>query len=456
MNSEPPSPAPGRRERAVDVLVVGAGPAGLALASRLAGTGTANGTVDVEVVDREDEPGGVPRHCLHPGFGLRDLRRPMTGPAYALHWTDAALRAGATVRTGVTVTGWSDVVGPATGAGPLTVDVTSPAGLERITARAVVLATGARESPRSARLVPGTRPAGVFTTGELQRTVAPRRRPVGRRAVVVGAESVSYSAVRTLRQAGVDVVAMVTELPYHQVSPATAGDARLRHGVPLLVGARVGELLGRERLSGVVVRHRDGRSATVACDTVVFTGDWIPDHELVRRGGITLDRATRGPAVDGSFRTDRAGVFGIGNLLHAVEPASTAAREGLLAAGPVLRHLRDGARPAAWVPVQVDAPLLWIAPNRIDPADPRVATGGFTLRTEDRLGPLSSLVVSRGGRVLHRQRLVRGAVPNRTLRLSAAWTAKVRAETRTVEVRAAARGAEATPDDTPVRISVER
>ncbi|MCI3222634.1 FAD-dependent oxidoreductase [Streptomyces sp. NP-1717] len=443
MNSEQPPAAtgraPGRRERAVDVLVVGAGPAGLALASRLAATGSAG----VEVVDREDEPGGVPRHCFHSAFGLRDLGRPMTGPAYALHWADAAVRAGATLRTGVTVTGWSDTAGQA--AGPLGVEVTSPAGLERITARAVVLATGARERPRSARLVPGTRPAGVFTTGELLRTVRGRRQPVGRRAVVVGAESVSYSAVRTLREAGVEVAAMVTELPYHQAGPVTALDARLRRGVPLLVGAWVGELLGRGRLSGVALRHRDGRSTTVACDTVVFTGDWIPDHELARRGGVTLDRATRGPAVDGSFRTDRAGVFAVGNVLHAVESAGTAAREGLLAAGPVLRHLRVGARPAAWVPVETDAPLLWIAPNRIDPADPRVATGGFTLRTESRLGPWSSLVVSRGGRVLHRRRLPWGAVPNRTLRLSADWTG----DACTGDAWAGSGGE-------PVRISVER
>ncbi|WP_405846456.1 FAD-dependent oxidoreductase [Streptomyces niveus] len=437
MTHEQPTSPTGRRERAVDVLVVGAGPAGLALASRLATTGG----VGVEVVDREDEPGGVPRYCLHAGFGTRDPRRPMTGPAYALHWADAAVRAGATLRTGVTVTGWSD--GPPTDppTDPLAVDVTSPAGLERITARAVVLATGARERPRSARLVPGTRPAGVFTTGELQRTVRLHRRPLGRRALVVGAESVSYSAVRTLREAGVEVVAMVTELPHHQVSPATALDARLRHGVPLLVGARVGELLGRGRLSGVVLRRADGRSTAVACDTVVFTGDWIPDHELARLGGVTLDHATRGPAVDGAFRTDRAGVFAVGNLLRGIEPAGTAAREGQLAAGPVLRHLTDGAAPATRVPLQVDAPLRWITPSRLDPADPRVATGGFILRTETRLAPWSSLVVSRAGSELHRQRLVRGAPPNRTLRLSATWTTRVRAEDR---------------DAGPVRISVER
>ncbi|MYS10804.1 oxidoreductase, partial [Streptomyces sp. SID6041] len=81
---------------------------------------------------------------------------------------------------GVSVTGW---------AGPLTLDVTAPTGLERVRARAVVLATGARERPRGARLVPGSRPAGVLTTGELQRLVlrfGARPGRIERRAVVVG------------------------------------------------------------------------------------------------------------------------------------------------------------------------------------------------------------------------------------------------------------------------------
>ncbi|NEC09109.1 oxidoreductase, partial [Streptomyces sp. SID7909] len=78
--------------------------------------------------------------------------------------------------------------------GPRTLDATGPGGLERITARAVVLATGARERPRAARLVPGTRPAGVYTTGELQQSVHLHHQPIGTRAVVVGDEPVGLAA----------------------------------------------------------------------------------------------------------------------------------------------------------------------------------------------------------------------------------------------------------------------
>ena len=170
----------------VDALVVGGGPAGLAAATALRGAGAGH----VVIIEREDEAGGTPRLCAHTGFGLRDLRRVLSGPAYARRWVERAAAAGVDIRTRAMVTGWS---------AQARAEVTGPRGLLEIDARAVVLATGARERPRAARLVPGTRPAGVFTTGQLQQWVHRERLPVGRRALVVGAEHVSYSAVLTLR-----------------------------------------------------------------------------------------------------------------------------------------------------------------------------------------------------------------------------------------------------------------
>ncbi|MFF9062031.1 NAD(P)/FAD-dependent oxidoreductase [Streptomyces sp. NPDC014882] len=403
--------------REVDVLVVGAGPAGLAAAARLAAAGAGR----VEVLDRERQPGGTPRHCAHGGYGT--LLRPLTGPAYARLLVTAAGRAGATVRPGVTALDW---------AGPLSLHTVGPGGPETLTARAVVLATGAHERPRAARLVPGTRPAGVHTTGELQRAVHLHGQHVGTRAVIVGAEDVSYAAAGTVRAAGATVVAMLTEHARPQTAAARAADTRLRHGVPLLTHTTVAELLGHGRLSGVRVRHRDGRTAVLPCDTVVFTGDFVPDHELARRAGLSIDPGTRGPAVDGALRTSRPGVFAAGSLLHPAESAATAARDGAHAAAAVLDHLTgtgtrthmgtgtgtETGRPPA-VPLTVAPPLRWIAPNRVTPAD-RLP---YVLRTATEL-TRPVLYVVQNGRVLHRERL-RGALPNRTLCLPADWTRRV-------------------------------
>lgn len=387
--------------RQVDVLVVGAGPAGLAAAARLAAAGVDR----VEVLDRERQAGGVPRHCAHGGYGT--WLHPLTGPAYARLLVTAAQSAGAVVRTGVTALDW---------AGPRSLRTVGPGGPETVEARAVVLATGGRERPRSARLVPGTRPAGVLTTGELQQAVHLFGQRVGERAVVVGAEDVSYAAAATLRAAGATVVAMLTELPRPGTGPARAADSRLRQGIPLLTDTTVTELLGRGRLSGVGVRHRDGRTAVLPCDTVVFTGDFVPDQELARRGGLALDPGTRGPAVDGSLHTSRPGVFAVGSVLHAVESAATAAREGTHAAAAVLETLAGAEHPHG-VPVLVAPPLRWITPNRVTPADRGLP---YLLRTTVPLTrPL--LQVTQDGRTLHRRRLLR-ALPHRTLALTAGWT----------------------------------
>ncbi|MFH8337074.1 NAD(P)/FAD-dependent oxidoreductase [Streptomyces sp. AM6-12] len=437
--------------RHTDVLVVGAGPAGLAAAARLAAAGAGR----VEVLEREERPGGVPRHCAHGGFGT--WTRPLTGPQYARLLTAATERSGALIRTRTTVLGWQVGSGPGTtvsgghiGSAPganvlLTV---GPDGPETLAARAVVLATGARERPRAARLVPGTRPAGVYTTGELQQAVHLFGQHIGTRAVVVGAQDVSYAAARTVRTAGAEVVALVTEDPRARTSRVRARSARLVQGIPLLTGTTVTELLGHGRLSGVRVRHRDGRTTVLPCDTVVFTGDFVPDHELARRGALDLDPGTRGPAVHTALHTSRPGVFAAGSLLHAVEPAGTAAREGSRAAGAVLDHLAGAPWPRPGIPVTVAPPLRWITPNRIDPdrvnperADPQRARPAappppHLLRTDAPL-PCPVLYVHQNGRLLHRARLGPGtAQPHRALRLGVSWHGRVDPEGGEVRVSA--------------------
>ena len=224
----------------VDVAIVGGGPAGLSAALELRRRGIGR----VLVLEREAVAGGVPRHCAHQGFGLRDRHRPQSGPRYAASLVEAARRAGVDLRTSTTVTSLE----------PGRLSLSSPSGLGVVEATALLLATGARERPRAARLIPGDRPAGVLTTGQLQQLAAAGL-PVGRRALVVGAELVSFSAVLSLRHAGVEVVGMLSEHPVHQAPRGAATAARLGFGVMLRTSTRLVEIRGRSRVREVVVEH---------------------------------------------------------------------------------------------------------------------------------------------------------------------------------------------------------
>ena len=221
--------------------------------------------------------------------------------------------------------------------------LTSGRGVETVRAAAVLLATGCRERPRAARLIPGDRPAGVMTTGELQQRVYLGHERLAGRALVVGAEHVSFSAAATLAHAGARVVALVTEHERQQSYAAFRLGAALRWRVPVWTGTAVSRLAGRGRLAGVEVADvRTGAARFVPCDTVVFTGDWIPDHELARLAGLAMDPGTRGPVVDTRLETSAPGVFAAGNLVHAAETADVAALSGRHAARHIAAALGVG------------------------------------------------------------------------------------------------------------------
>jgi thioredoxin reductase len=391
-----------------DVLVVGAGPAGLSAAIEL----RARGVQRVVVVEREAQAGGVPRHCHHTGFGLRDLHRSLAGPRYADELCRRATASGVRILTGTTITSLENN-GDAR--------ATNASGLHVITSRAVLLASGARERPRSARLVAGDRPPGVFTTGQLQQWVNVKNLPVGSRALVIGAEHVSFSAMLTLRHAHVRTVALVTDLENQQSVASYAFAARMLFGVPVWTRTRVIAINGHERVREVVLEDVATRKRRVeAVDVVVFSGDWIPDNELARRVGVEIDPGTLGPASDVGGRTSVASIYAAGNLVHPVETADVAALRAREVARVLAEDLKRGPSSSLFeqIALRVEAPLLWVWPNRVERAAPvsRLALRAKAF-SESRL-----LVARQAGEEIARERVGK-VVPNRALSVEGAFLA---------------------------------
>jgi thioredoxin reductase len=392
-------------------VVVGGGPCGLAAAIELRRLGIE----PVTVLEREREAGGIPRHSDHTGFGLRDLRAVLTGPRYAERYRELATQADVEFEAETMVTGWEGARG---------LKVTGPQGRREIEPPAVLLATGCRERPRSARLVPGSRPAGVMTTSTLQQLVHLRGERIGKRAVIIGAEHVSFSAVATLAHAGASVAGLVTELPKHQSLAAFRAGAAVRYRAPVWTRTAVTDIRGAERVESVELTELDsGRTREVDCDLVIFTADWIPDHELSVMAGCELDPGTLGPLVDPGFRTTRPGVFAAGNLVHPAETADLCALDGRHAAGPIAAFLRGAGEWPAHIRLAARSPLAWVVPNLLVGTGHPPPRDRFLLRSRGILRR-PRITVRQDRRVLWSGRL-RRLIPGRSAHIPARWSAAV-------------------------------
>jgi hypothetical protein len=224
----------------------------------------------------------------------------------------------------------------------------------------------------------------------------------------------------TLAHAGADVVALVTDQPRQQSYAAFALAAAARWRTPVWTSTALRRVSGRGRLDGVELADlRTGAVRFVGCDTLVFSGDWIPDHELARLAGAEIDPGTLGPAVDTALETSVPGLFAAGNLVHAAETADVAALGARHAARHLAAALRPGPPPRPQrIPVTVTAPLRWISPNAIRVGGPPPPRGLFLLRSEA-FQRLARLEVRQGDRVLGTARA--RLVPERPVHLDAGW-----------------------------------
>ncbi|WP_372019055.1 NAD(P)/FAD-dependent oxidoreductase [Tistrella mobilis] len=381
-----------------DVVVIGAGPAGLAAATELR-----RQSVDrVLVLDREAEAGGIPRHCAHSPFGLREFRRLLTGPAYARRLVGTAAAAGVAIRTRTTVVAIRP--GSAPGSGP-ELDVSTPeAGLGVIRARRVLVATGVRETSRAQRLIGGTKPGGVLSTGALQGLVHLDHLKPFSRPVVLGTELVSFSALITCIQADIRPVAMI-EPGQGTVARWPAALLPRLLGVKLLTGTGLRTIEGRDRVTAVTLRDADGAERVIETDGVVVTGGFRPEATLFAGSHLERDPRTGGPVIDEFGRCSDPTVFAAGNLLRPVETAGWSWREGRRTGRAIALDLA-GRLPAAGglAVVVAGAPLCFALPQLIAGGRPGLRVHDhIQFRVDSRVA--GRLVLTDDGREIWSQRL---------------------------------------------------
>lgn len=286
-----------------DVAIIGAGPTGIAAALTLKRSGIDN----IVVLDRETEAGGVPRHCGHPPFGILEHKRIMTGPHYARYNAEKAKAAGIFIALATTVTKLGEK-------GLLS--YTCPDGIGQLQARRVLLATGTRETPRSARFVSGDRALGICNTGALQSLVYLKNLTPFHHPLVVGSEIVSLSALWTCKKADIQPVAMIETNKKTSVQWPLSLVPKY-FGVPLKLETDIVKITGKDRVESVRLIGPSGTEEEIACDGVLFTGCFTPEASLVRPSHLELAPHSGAPLVDARGCCSDPTYYAAGNVVFA-------------------------------------------------------------------------------------------------------------------------------------------
>ncbi len=333
-----------------NVAIVGGGPAGLATATELA----RSGITDVVVLERESLAGGIPRHCGHSPFGMREFGRCYNGPRYAKNLVRRARNAGVDVCLNTTVVS-------AGKDGILTLSTRH--GVSILNANRVVLSTGARETPRAARLVSGQRPLGIVTTGALQSMVYLQQKKPFTRALIIGTELISLSALLTCRHANITPLAMLEKSDRMTAHSGLQLLPKLL-GVPIYFQTRISEIIGTKRVEGIRMLNACGTIEDLQCDGIVFSGRFTAESSLARNGHLQVDTHSGGPVIDQFGRCSDPVYFATGNLLHPVETAGWCWKEGVHLAHCVRLSLAGRLDDGEHVPIKFDSPMIkYIVPQ---------------------------------------------------------------------------------------------
>lgn len=237
---------------AYDLLIVGAGAAGIAAAKAAAPCGR------VALVECRTAMGGVLLQCAHQGFGQRQ-----TGPEYIRQLLDGFPES---------VEFFPDTTVLSVGANR----TAQLSGGRSLSFRQLILATGCREIPAGSLPIAGTRPKGVYTAGQMQARINLHGfRPQGP-VVILGSGDIGLIVAAQLAELGIPISGIVEQ------RPCIGGLARNRQflrrtSLPVFLNNTVAELRGYPQLEGVSLL--DG--TLLPCRTLLIAVGLRPETELV-------------------------------------------------------------------------------------------------------------------------------------------------------------------------------
>jgi len=349
-----------------ELLVVGGGPAGLAAASEAARLGIKTVLVDENPVPAEVMGEDIPLLFGGRASGAARNRSAMTDAFVASDPAiEEAFELGVDLRLG-TICWGVYANGPAVSWLPSPVAGLADADGSRMLGAAHVIVCAGRRDMGLA--FPGWELPGVMGMTAAEQLATRYGALDTRRAVVLGSTTEAALGAQKLRDAGIEIAAMI------ELAPAPLDPAAADCGIELITGHVVRRVEGREGVETIVIAPRGdpGAERAIACDTVITAIGAVPVVELLDAAGCRLaflpERGGHVPVVDADQRSTLPHLLAAGDCAG-IWPAKSrdpavACEEGRRAARAVAVALGRAAPEVLAAPLPPEGPDL--AAYRLD------------------------------------------------------------------------------------------